>query len=338
MCSKMNPEMSEDRSQILDWLLQPDADNPGVRYAALRELLSLPPDDTRVLAAERAVMESGPVPRILAAQQPDGSWGKSQDWKYTSTAWQVVFLAELGADPEDERVRRACTYVLSRQVAANGGVTYLVPPRPSRVIHCGNGLVVLAMIRLGYFDDERVHRAIDWQARAILGEDGGFRYYKSATSGPSFACGINLGQPCAWGANKALRALLAVPADERSSAVKRALAAGADFLLSRDPAVADYPYTERVSSTWFRFGFPLSYWSDVLETVEVLADLGYGGDSRVDHAIELIEGKRDKDGRWRLENSLNGKMWADIEGKGQPSKWVTLRALRTLRKAGRFLT
>jgi len=53
--------------------------------------------------------------------------------------------------------------------------------------------------------------------------------------------------------------------------MERAIEVGAEFLLSRDPAVADYPYTKRVSSTWFKFGFPLSYWSDVLE-VTVGAD------------------------------------------------------------------
>jgi hypothetical protein len=34
------------------------------------------------------------------------------------------------------------------------------------------------------------------------------------------------------------------------------------------------------------------------------------------------------------EKSLNGKMWADIEKKGQPSKWITLRALLTLEIQG----
>jgi hypothetical protein len=33
-----------------------------------------------------------------------------------------------------------------------------------------------------------------------------------------------------------------------------------------------------------------------------------------------------------LANSLNGKMWIDIEKKGKPSKWVTLRALRLLKR------
>ncbi|MCB0058937.1 MAG: hypothetical protein KDE45_17995, partial [Caldilineaceae bacterium] len=62
-----------------------------------------------------------------------------------------------------------------------------------------------------------------------------------------------------------------------------------------------------------KFGFPLSYWSDVLETAAVLAELGYGGDSRLAPAIALILGKQDAHGRWKLENALNRKMWIDIE-------------------------
>ena len=87
-----------------------------------------------------------------------------------------------------------------------------------------------------------------------------------------------------------------------------------------------------MSSTWFKFGFPLSYWSDVLETTTVLVELGYGGDPRLSNALQLILSKQDAQGRWKLENTLNGKMWADIEKKGKPSKWVTLRALRVLKR------
>jgi hypothetical protein len=41
------------------------------------------------------------------------------------------------------------------------------------------------------------------------------------------------------------------------------------------------------------------------------------------------------DGRWILENSLNGKMWADVEAGGKPSKWLTWFALRVLTHFGR---
>jgi hypothetical protein len=71
----------------------------------------------------------------------------------------------------------------------------------------------------------------------------------------------------------------------------------------------------------------------VLEVTGVLAALGYGNEPRLENALAFILDKQDDQGRWKLENSLNGKMWADIEEKRQPSKWVTLRALRVLRQA-----
>jgi len=36
------------------------------------------------------------------------------------------------------------------------------------------------------------------------------------------------------------------------------------------------------------------------------------------------------EGTWKLENSLNGKMWVDVEEKGKPSKWITYFALYVL--------
>ncbi len=47
-------------------------------------------------------------------------------------------------------------------------------------------------------------------------------------------------------------------------------------------------------------------------------------------------GQRGTDGRWILDDSLNGKMYADIERKGKPSKWITLRAMTVLRHFGRI--
>jgi hypothetical protein len=119
--------------------------------------------------------------------------------------------------------------------------------------------------------------------------------------------------------------------------MRRAIQAGADFLLIRDLAAADFPFTGRISSHWFKFGFPLNYWSDILETAEVLVDLGYGKDRRLAGALRLILSKQDGQGRWKLEHSLNGRMWVDIESRGRPSKWITLRALRVLKRAGKIL-
>jgi hypothetical protein len=325
----------------LDWLLEPEA--PAVRHLALRRLLDRPADDPEVVAAQAAAMAADPITSILTAQHPDGYWekpGPGYASKYRGTVWQLIFLDQLGADPADERVARACEYVLAHSIAPTGGfgasgVAADRPPPPSAVLHCLNGNLLRALIGFGWLDDPRVHGAIEWQARAITGE-GVRRWYASGTSGPSFECAANEGLACGWGAAKALLALARIPPDRRTALVSRAIEAGAAFLLARDPAEADYPMgwgNTRPSRSWFKLGFASAYVADVLQVLEALGELGLGADRRLARAHGWLRSKRDADGRWRNEYAYNGKTWVDIERQGQSSKWVTLRALAVLRRS-----
>lgn len=315
------------------WLLEPDPANPAIRYFALRDLLDRSANDPDVMAAQSEIMTGGPVPVILDSQQPEGYWHHPGGGygKYRGTVWQIMLLGELGADPTDARVRRGCEYLLSHSIASNGGFAAASnKPLPSSVIHCLNGNLLYALIHLGFLPDPRVQQALDWQVRSITGDES-IQYYQSGTSGPDFACAVNEKQACGWGALKAMKALLAVPPQQRTPDMERAIARGAQFLLRYDVAKADFPYTGKISSAWFKLGFPLSYWSDVLETLSVLVTLGYGSDARLEEAYDWLLSKQNTEGRWKLGNTVNGKMWIDIEKRGKPSKWVTLRALRVIK-------
>ncbi|HET9495584.1 MAG TPA: nitrogen fixation protein NifH [Chloroflexia bacterium] len=319
----------------LPWLLEEDT--PAVRHVALGLLLGRPEDDPEVRAALAAAMRTGPIADILAAQHPDGYWvkpGPGYAPKYTGTVWQLIFLDQLGADPHDERVQAACEYVLSRTATEAGGLgcsgSHIDsrPPPPSSVIHCLNGNLLRALVGFGRLADERVQRAIDWQARSITGE-GFDRYYRSGTSGPGFACAANEHLPCAWGAIKALLGLARIPAERREPHVVRAIEQGVAFLLSRDPAAGDYPMgwgNTRPNGSWFKPGFPSGYVADVLQNLQVLCELGYAHDERLRPAVEWLLSRQDGQGRWKNEYAYNGKTWGDFEKQGKPSKWVTLRA------------
>jgi hypothetical protein len=329
------------RGDPVAWLLEPD--DPAVRHLALRQLLDRPADDPDVVESRRAAMDADPIAAILAAQHPEGYWekpGPGYASKYRGTVWQLIFLDQLGADAADARVRRGCDYVLSHTQAGNGGfgmsgVASTAPPSSSQVLHCLNGNLLRALIGLGWLDDERLARAVAWQAQAITGE-GVEHWFDSATCGPGFACAVNEALPCAWGAVKALGGLARIPVERRTAGVADAIETGAGFLLARDPAAADYPAgwgNTRPSDLWFKLGFPSAYAADVLQTLEVLGELGHARDPRLARAIDWVLGKQDDAGRWRNEYALNGKTWVDIEPQGKPSKWVTLRACRFLRAA-----
>lgn len=325
----------------LPWLLEVDAENPGVRYFALTDLLGKPHNDMEVVEARQAVMANGPVPAILEAQEPEGFWvepGPGYYPKYRGTVWQIIFLAQLGADGDDEQVQSGCDYVLEHSRCHHGGIS--ITGTPAGMVHCLEGNLCAALIDLGWFGDDRLREALDWLARSIIGENiapsedkgASVRYLRSGNSAPGFVCSANNQSPCAWGAVKAMLALSKVPETQRTETMKAAIDEGLEFLLGRDPAEADYPmgYAEKPSRSWFRFGYPIGYVTDVLQNLEVLVALGYGGDRRLQPAVDLLLSKQNDRGRWKLEYTYNGKTWADVEIKGQPSKWVTLRALRVL--------
>ena len=330
---------------VLDWLLEEDADNPGVRYFALTNLVELPADSPEVTAARQALMDHGPVPAILAAQEEEGFWvkpGGGYAPKYRGTVWSVIYLAQLGADPVDARVRAGGAYVLANSRASNG--VFTVTGAPSGSIHCLNGNLGRALQDLDFGADARLQQALELMARLVVGEDvalgasqgAALRYYASGTCGPGFCCAANNKLPCAWGAVKVLRALARIPEAQRQPVVQLALEESVEFLLRVDPVTADYPagYSDKPSSSWFKFGFPTFYVTDVLQVAEALAEAGHGDDPRLAATYDFILSKRDKAGCWKMDYSYAGKTWSDIERRGQPSKWVTLRAMQLLKRAG----
>src|SRR5438552_638290 len=59
---------------------------------------------------------------------------------------------------------------------------------------------------------------------------------------------------------------------------------------------------------------------------------GTAPDPRLGDAIDHVRARRLEDGTWPLDWSPPGRVWFDVDdGPGEPSRWVTLRALRVLR-------
>jgi hypothetical protein len=323
------------------WLLEKD--EPGVRYLALRDLVGLSAADRELRAARKAAHQQGPIATILTEMDQAGFWmepGPGYNPKYRSTVWALIALAQLGASiEEDKRIAQACAYFLDQALTAGGQIT--ASGAPSGTADCLQGNLCWALLELGYADS-RLATAFEWMARTVTGEgiapvtdkQAAVRYY-AGKCGPLFACGSNNKLPCAWGGVKVMLALGQVPVKQRTPLMKRAITQGAEFLLSVDPATAAYPtgFSSKPSQSWWKFGFPVFYVTDVLQIVEALMELGYGRDRRLEHAVTLIRDKQDDRGRWLLEYDYAGKSWGDYGCKNQSNKWVTLRALRVLKAA-----
>jgi hypothetical protein len=133
------------------------------------------------------------------------------------------------------------------------------------------------------------------------------------------------------GAAKAMKALAAIPVERRSEDVKRTIEAGAEYFLIHHIHKKSHDLSRVSKPGWLRFGFPLMYQTDVLELLDVLTSLGYR-DERMHEAIDLVVSKQNELGQWSLASTFNGRFQTSIEQKGKPSKWITLNALKVLKR------
>ena len=319
----VNPHLqqaSKPNSSVIQWLFDSD---PAIRWQVMRDLIGAPAEE---VASKRAkVATEGWGAQLLALQGADGSWtGEAWNHGWNSTMHILWLLREMGLDPASGEARRAVGLVRD-QVRWRGwdwdgtwhGWDFVGNPFfAGEVEPCINGQVAAS----GAYFGQDVRRIVD----RLLGEqmdDGGWNCeQENGSKRGSFNTTICV-----------LEALLEYELAGRNSAeVTAARLRGQEYLLERR-LFRRRTTGEVVDPAWLQFSFPTWWHYDVLRGLEYLRRAGVEPDERVTEAIELVESKRDSDGRWPLENQHPGTMAVEIDdGEGRPSRWNTLRAIRVL--------
>jgi hypothetical protein len=322
------------RNDVTKWLLEESS--PSIRYLSLTGLLERDETDREVRAAKQSIMETGFVPRLLD-KQIEGTWngpGRFYTDKYKGTVWQLIVLAEHEASGQNERVKQACEYILRNcqdpdsygfsvhQSGSKGG------GRHSEVIPCLTGNMVWSLSKLGYLNDKRVQQGIRWITDYQRFDDGEEVDLKGWPYDRYQMCWGN--HSCHMGVVKSLKALSAIPLSKRNKAVKVTIGNGCEYVLKHHIHKKSHNLTQTSKPGWLKLQFPLMYQTDVLEIVGILLDLGIR-DKRMDEAMTVIIAKQGENGKWNMETTFNGRYQVNIESKGKPSKWITLRALKVIK-------
>lgn len=324
------------RADPTEWLL--GEDNQSVRYFALRELSNKTPIDSEVISAAQAIMRQGLVPQLLEIQQTPAyiaTLPRFYTDKYRGLIWQHIVLAELGADRNDQ-IAVQCEFLFNNsQELQDGGFSQSAAAktgggRVSEVIPCLTGNMVWCLIRFGYLDDPRVQKSIGWLTRFMRFNDGiendpqdpPYNHYEMCWGKHT----------CHMGVVKALKALAEIPSEKRTAAVSETIEKAVEFLLIHHIHKQSHNLNRVSKPGWLKFGFPLMYQTDVLEILDILTSLGVR-DSRMDEAVSIVLSKQNDKGRWHIENTYaNDRLPVSFGEKGEESKWLTLRAMRVLKR------
>jgi len=300
---------------VIAWLLDSD---PSIRWQVMRDLTHEPAD---VVAAERSrIAKEGWGAQLLALQAPDGLWGGeawSHDW--TDTFHVLELLRRFGLDPEGEQARHAIGLV--RESVTWRNAQFETPWADNRFFEgevepCINGNVVATGAYFGVDMTPLVERLL----REQLADGGWNCEVENGATVSSFGTTINV-----------LEGLLE---HERaiggSTGVGEARRRGEAYMLERR-LFRRKSTGEVVDLSWLKFSFPTWYFYDVLRGLDYFREAAAEPDERVAEAIGVVEGQRDQDGRWPLQNLHEGEAHFQMEvGEGKPSRWNTVRALRVL--------
>ncbi len=283
-------------------------DEPGVVWRALIELLGRPHDSPAVVRSRLAARQTGAAATLLARQNPLGYWGSPHGYgaRWSGSAWHVIALAALGADPEDPRVTRAAATLLDALQPRSGGFS-VASARPPAA--CFTAEVCSALVAFGFVHHPRVREAVAW----LVDRDGG--------AGPWSCPELRHlhGGACAVAAVAALRLVAALPMEERAPLHRLAERAGGWLL-----GVGLFLEGEAPRG-WRNFAHPCLARTDLLDALWALARLGWPVEPPIHKALLSVLARQDAGGRWAAAGR------APLgEPAGAPSRWLTLKALVTV--------
>jgi hypothetical protein len=311
-----------DKSEFATWLLS--AKTPSIQYRTLVDLLDYPADEARVVQSRREIMRSGPVPAILIHQTKSGNWDGERNYyspKYISTHWSLMLLTELGVEANDARFQRCVRYMLD--TTAEDLCKRL--DNNTFGLSCFWGNLLRYALHAGMADDARVEKVIHFSAMCL--QDGPCR------------CEHNWGYECAWGVVRTLWGLAAIPKAQRKCETEEAITRGVKFLLDQSHLIeADYPTRENgsINPIWFKLNFPLFYQVDILFTLRVLDELGMLDHPGTQAALDWLEQRRGRSGRWLGISPFRQRTWHELGGREETDRWVSVQAGRILQHAGRI--
>jgi len=312
------------QEELREWLL---AGEPWIAYRTMADLLNKNEEDHLVIKTRKEIPIHPLIRKIFEGLNEDGYWGKPKDihtwWpRKDTTFWILPVLADFGFTVNDKRIARACEHVLGTQLES-GGFGWDPPTKPG---DCHSSIIIESLAKLGLLRDYRLQKAHDWLVKRQR-LDGGFWCKDTGQIG-----GPREKEPsCAMATMFALGALAQNPKLQNSEVAKR----GVDFLFQCWENRGKMKYAghdSQIGTDWEKLKYPFTDYK-ILKFLDVLSQFEYSKQRlRESEMIKLLLSKQDSRGGFTPESIV--KLWSDFDfgQKEKPSRWVTLLAVRILKR------
>lgn len=297
-------------NKVLEWLLAES--EPAVRYRTLTWLMDKHEDDPEVKKAKDRIADEPTVQKVFEIQEADGGFfGKGR-------LEPILVLADCGVPGSDPHVRKAVELIYSRFTDDGSFKHYYGKKLP-----CAAAYYIGILMAFGKNGEERTRKGIDriLQTQRL---DGGWLHGLNTLPGGK----KEHNESCPHATLHLLQAMSHSEELKNSRAAERAVESVLKHWETKIPAPE---HAFGIGSRFARLKYPLIGYH-ILAYASILA--GYPTackDKRMKEVARKISEQRDEDGRFYSGSVF--KHFSDFEfgKKNQPSKWVSVHALRVIR-------
>lgn len=306
--------------KITQWLRGGDV---AIQYQVHRDLLDTDKPELR----QRIPLE-GWGAALLSRRGNNGHWGEGfYSPKWTSTHYTLMDLKNLAFPPDNKSIKESLRLVLKHEKGADGGINPARTRRNSDV--CVTGMV---LNYASYFHAEQDE--LKSIATFLLSEhmsDGGFNCASNQRGATHSSLHTTLS--VAEGILEYRRNGYSYKLNELNQAEEEAREFILQHRLYRSDKTGDI-----INKKFLRFPYPSRWYYDILKALDYFQSADAAHDKRMHDALNVLVKKRTKDGYWKLATGHPGRIHFAMEKPGTPSRWNTLRALRTLKHFKKDLT
>ncbi len=318
--------------ELNNWLL---TGSPWVEYLTRLDLLGQTKDDPLVVRAYNAMVAHSKIQNLISELSDwPGPILKSHK-KAGHHLHKLGYLADIGLKADDPGIDKIIQQI-SKYQSPEGQFQVLVNIKPGyggtgedqyAWMLCDAPLVIYALVKFGKGYNQDVQNAISYLVNLM--RENGWPCSVSPELGKFRGPGRK-DDPCPYANLVMVKLLAQFPERHSDPAIKT----GVETILSLwEQRKERRPYLFAMGTDFSKLKAPL-IWYDILHVTDVLTQIPWTQtDNRLKEMLEIIKNKADQDGKYTAES-----IWMDWKGwefgqKKEPSKWITLTALRILKRS-----
>lgn len=238
---------------------------------------------------------------------------------YKSTLWTLILLADIKADPKDNRFLNPLKIITNHFFDKQIGIFLIGKSHFS--IPCLNGNMIYLHSYFQFGEEEIINRVVDFFAQYQRFDDGVFVTPSSFPYCSNRSCYGK--HTCYWGVIKLFKGLSFIPLAKRSEKVENLMNKCIDFILLHEVCFSSHNKSEFIHTNIKHLTFPNMYQSDFLEILWLLKREQIKSPHLL-RALDFLKSKMGSDSTWKIERQINDLI-IPIGKKNYGNEFITNR-------------